>query len=510
MGCSGDINTLSAKSRLKCPYLAHYSTEIVMNASIEADYIVIGAGISGLAFIDTLLAHSSTSVAVIDQYPRPGGHWNEAYSFVRLHLPSHYYGVNSLTFRNERQRYTAGLNAGLYHQASAPEILSYCEEAMDRIMASGRVSYFPNTSFDWTRREALSPISGVSRRVVARKALVNGTASGTRLPSSKWRAFDVLDDTAVVPIRALPEMSRPYANYCVVGAGRTSADACLWLIQNGVEADRIEWIVPRDAWWINRAKLQFTEDTLDDGLHFLKGQMEAVSEAREPSEIFPLMETRGLCLRLDPERTPTQYHMATLSAAEHQILKSLPNVIRLGHLKSVSRADMIFEQGVRHTKADTLFIDCAQNGIAGQPSGKLFRDNVVSLSTTRPGRPSFSAAVLGLIEAMGGGDDTKNALAVGVPIARYPGDLLHVMAAGAQNTRTWMANPDIAGWIKASRLDPAPGLIAEITEARQDRWDLAQDVKMATGRALERLPELLKILGTAPPHHRPAGDAESR
>ena len=35
----------------------------------------------------------------------PGGHWNDAYSFVNLHQPSAFYGVNSLPLGANRQTF---------------------------------------------------------------------------------------------------------------------------------------------------------------------------------------------------------------------------------------------------------------------------------------------------------------------------------------------------------------------------------------------------------------------
>ena len=64
-------------------------------APIETDYLVIGAGAIGMAFVDTLLSDSDAQVVMVDRHHRPGGHWNEAYPFVRLHQPAAYYGVNS-------------------------------------------------------------------------------------------------------------------------------------------------------------------------------------------------------------------------------------------------------------------------------------------------------------------------------------------------------------------------------------------------------------------------------
>ena len=61
----------------------------------EVDYLVVGAGAMGMAFTDTILHESDATIALVDRLDRPGGHWNHAYPFVRLHQPSAYYGVNS-------------------------------------------------------------------------------------------------------------------------------------------------------------------------------------------------------------------------------------------------------------------------------------------------------------------------------------------------------------------------------------------------------------------------------
>jgi choline dehydrogenase-like flavoprotein len=61
---------------------------------IDTDYLVVGAGAAGMAFADELIAHSEADVVLVDRRDRPGGHWNDAYPFVRLHQASVNYGVN--------------------------------------------------------------------------------------------------------------------------------------------------------------------------------------------------------------------------------------------------------------------------------------------------------------------------------------------------------------------------------------------------------------------------------
>src|SRR6185436_6711399 len=109
---------------------------------VETDYLVIGAGASGMAFTDTLLAHSDAEVVLVDRRHRPGGHWLDAYPFVRLHQPSAYYGVDSRALGHDRiDEY--GPNAGFYERASAGESCDYYARVLDEhLLPTGRVQFF--------------------------------------------------------------------------------------------------------------------------------------------------------------------------------------------------------------------------------------------------------------------------------------------------------------------------------------------------------------------------------
>ncbi|KQP13227.1 NAD(P)-binding protein [Pseudorhodoferax sp. Leaf267] len=111
---------------------------------IETDYLVIGAGAAGLAFADALLAETADAhITIVDRHGKPGGHWNDAYSFVTLHQPSAFYGVNSLALGSGHKD-TIGLNRGLYELASGAEVSGYFDRVMQqRLLPSGRVRYHP-------------------------------------------------------------------------------------------------------------------------------------------------------------------------------------------------------------------------------------------------------------------------------------------------------------------------------------------------------------------------------
>ena len=62
---------------------------------LDTDYLIVGSGAAGMAFADVILTETQARVMFVDRHHGPGGHWNDAYPFVRLHQPSAFYGVNS-------------------------------------------------------------------------------------------------------------------------------------------------------------------------------------------------------------------------------------------------------------------------------------------------------------------------------------------------------------------------------------------------------------------------------
>jgi hypothetical protein len=110
--------------------------------AIETDYLVIGAGAAGMAFVDALIAASGAEVVLVDRRHGPGGHWHDAYPFVRLHGPSALYGVNSRRLGSDVID-RDGPNAGYYPRATAAEICAYYQQVLDELLLpSGRVRFF--------------------------------------------------------------------------------------------------------------------------------------------------------------------------------------------------------------------------------------------------------------------------------------------------------------------------------------------------------------------------------
>ena len=95
-----------------------------MTDSISADYLIMGAGAAGMAFADSVFTETDATIVMVDRHDRPGGHWNDAYPFVRLHQPSSFYGVSSAPLGTGRIE-EVGPNAGFYELAAGHEVLGH-------------------------------------------------------------------------------------------------------------------------------------------------------------------------------------------------------------------------------------------------------------------------------------------------------------------------------------------------------------------------------------------------
>ena len=157
-------------------------------AEVEVDYLVVGAGASGMAFVDTLITEcQDCEVLLVDRRHRPGGHWLDAYPFVRLHQPSATYGVTSVRLGEDRID-ESGPNVGCYERATAAEIVGYYDQVLERVLLpSGRVRFLGLVDYrdgaDGTHR-LRSLLTGEEHTVRVRRRLVDATFTESSIPST--------------------------------------------------------------------------------------------------------------------------------------------------------------------------------------------------------------------------------------------------------------------------------------------------------------------------------------
>jgi hypothetical protein len=215
---------------------------------IETDYLVVGAGASGMAFTDALISESDVDVVIVDRRHGPGGHWLGAYPFVRLHQPSAFYGVNSVNLGQDRIDGT-GYNAGFYERATGAEICTYYERVLaDRFLPSGRVRFLGMTEYTGIsshEHRVVSLLTGDETAVRVRRALVDATYLQGEIPADHRPSFSVDDEARLISPNELVVSGGSASGYTVIGSGKTGMDTCIWLLDNRVDPQEIRWIKPR-------------------------------------------------------------------------------------------------------------------------------------------------------------------------------------------------------------------------------------------------------------------------
>ena len=166
---------------------------------------------------------------------------------MTLHQTAAVYGVNS--------RHLERTHGDYEHLSSKSEILAYYEAVLDDLLATGRVAYFPLSEADIGGPQPhlfKSLVTGAISAVFDKAKIVDATYTQGTIPSlhGAHLRYSVEEGIDLVPVNDLPRRaaSADWAYYCIVGAGKTSMDAIIWLLENGVAPERITWITPNDSW----------------------------------------------------------------------------------------------------------------------------------------------------------------------------------------------------------------------------------------------------------------------
>ena len=431
---------------------------------IETDYLVVGAGAAGMAFTDALLARTDATVTIVDRRGAPGGHWRDAYSHVRLHQPSAFYGVDSVPLGQDAID-TLGTNAGFYELAGADEIRAYFERVMHRhFLPTGRVRYFPNCDYAGEQR-FVSRLTGASESLSVRRKLVDTTYLEGSIPATSPPPFRVGEGVRCVPAGDIAHLDRSAQRFVVIGGGKTALDTCVCLLERGVAASAIRWIRPRDSWWMNR-KFQQPFALVPDLYRGAAIQIEAMARATSVDELFAKLESEGIFIRLDPGVAPTMFRGAVISEAEVHMLRQIEDVVRMGHVRTIERDEIVLDGGRIPTDEETVHVHCAARGLVRRPLRPIFEPGRVTIQPIFWGFACYQFATLGMIEAVIESDEEKNRLCTPIPYWEENDDYLSSFLATLTGNRLRAAHTTIASWTQTSRLNPLSGVAGYRSDAR--------------------------------------------
>lgn len=463
--------------------------------TLEADYVIVGAGAVAMAFADTLLTDTEASIIMVDRRHKPGGHWNDSYPFVRLHGPSINYGVNSRPLGIGRID-QVGLNKGLHELAGGHEICGYFDQVMrPRFLPSGRVTYLPLSNYD-DDGIITSLATGERTLVKARKKTVDVTLADTRVPSTHPPAFSVAPGVRCIPPNALVQLKEPCAGFVIIGAGKTSIDTVIWLLEQGIDPQTIIWIRPLDQWLINRKGVQISYDFFADTYGGLASELESGRDATSIDDLFARLETTGVLTRIDPRIKPTMYRCAIVSDAELDQLRRVTNVVRKGHVNAIEADRIILDEGEIPTLLQHIHVHCSADGIPRLPEQSIFQGNRIKVQYVRTCQPTFSGAFVAHVEATLSSDEEKNALCRPVQIPDTPIDWLRMILTNFQNRMAWQNTAGILQWLYDARLDGYTGMFVRAEqEARPENKAIIERFRQALQPGLAQIAKLLATAG---------------
>ncbi|WP_322936484.1 NAD(P)-binding protein [Nocardioides bizhenqiangii] len=418
---------------------------------LETDYLVVGAGAAGMGFADSLLDSSDADIVVVDRRAAPGGHWLEAYPFVRLHQPSGWYGVGAVSLGEDRIEQT-GPETGWYSRASGSQIVDYFAGVMrDRLLSSGRVRFLGLAEHLGDGR-IRSLEDGREHDVHARRAIVDATYTSSPTPESSPAPFQVEDGVRLVTPGGLAALGDLGRGVVVIGAGKTASDTCSWLLDRGCDPASITWIRSRDMWFNNRAYLQpgrLSGGIVEGTVHWL----EALAACGTVDEVFAQVESRGVIRRLDVEVWPTVFRGPTISDVEIAQLRSIRNVVRLGHVRSIELNRITLDEGTVPTSPEQVHVHCAASGLTYNPAVPIFASDRITVQfITRTNIPLSSAAIA-RVEALDITVEEKNALCRPIPLYETPLGSLQMLLGGIRSEGVWRKHPILGPWLGGHRLN---------------------------------------------------------
>jgi hypothetical protein len=454
---------------------------------IEADYLVVGAGASGMAFADTLVANTGAEVVLVDRRHRPGGHWLDAYPFVRLHQPSAYYGVESRPLGDDRID-EAGANAGFYERASAAEICDYYARVLDeKLLPTGRVRFLGMSDYrggNGDGHRVVSLLDGSETIVKPRRKFVDATYVQSEIPSRHVPGFGVDEGVKLVAPNDLVDLDAPPERFTVIGAGKTAIDTCVWLLDAGVDPDRIRWIRGRDPWQIDRAFTQPLE-LVGSYMQLQVRWIEAAAGAADGLDFARRLEDAGVFVRIDPAVEPRAFRGATVSRREIEAVRTIEHVVRARRVQRIGRTSLTTESGDLTGSAREIYVDCTAAGVPNAAGRPVFQPSRITIQYVAVGFLPWCAATIGFVESLKLDDGEKNRLCPPVVFTGGAADLAHLVYAGLQGQVARVRDEVLGPWSQASRLNPSQAVFDHIEDT-----DVAASLTFIvehTGDALKNL-----------------------
>ncbi len=155
-------------------------------------------------------------------------------------------------------------------------------------------------------------------------------------------------------------------------------------------------------------------------------------------------------------------------------------------MRRVEARRLVLAQGEVETPAGALHVDCTALGLNNSPARPVFEADRITVQSVRHNSPTFSAALIGFVEAHRDEEVEKNRLCPPNPHASTVGDWPQMMSRSWRTEQIWPSEPDVMDWVLGSRLN----LIGALPEHAGE-----EPVQAAVGNFVTHVTSAIERLG---------------
>jgi hypothetical protein len=158
----------------------------------------------------------------------------------------------------------------------------------------------------------------------------------------------------------------------------------------------------------------------------------------------------------------------TLAQWELDRLRTIENVVRLGHIQKAEPNRLVFAEGTVATAKNAVIVHCAASGLRYPPLVPIWGQEAITLQPIRSGFPCFGAALAGYAEATVDDDEEKNRLCPPSPLPNTPTDWARMQVLGNRASMSFASHTGIKAWADSVALNPAriPPELADTAELK--------------------------------------------
>jgi hypothetical protein len=203
------------------------------------------------------------------------------------------------------------------------------------------------------------------------------------------------------------------------------------------------------------------------------------------------LEEADIMLRIDRSVVPTMAKAPTLGRWELDLLRTIGNVVRLGHIRRVDRGSLTLTGGTATIAPDALVVHCAASGLKYPQRVPIWGPEAITLQPIRSGFPCFGAALAGYVEATRDDDAVKNRLCPPSSYGNSMAEWALMNVLGARNAASFNAEPDVKAYADSVAINPS-----RVTSEHAGSPAVAEAVgrmQATAGAGVARLAELAGI-----------------